>query len=315
MFRSLELDWRNNYAKGLPLFCKQPRAVMKKTFLFTGVLLLLLSCNSTSEEADTTNANKAVVSDLENFADSLVRLDKYSLPGIATAARYYQKFVPADTVLADSAAVMVLKHSWTVVDTLNQQLYSDTTDYFNLVYKESAGVPFKQKQFQQQLASHHVKLQGDGEGGVYAVLDYDWIVPLLQQKTSVAADAYLSLLAREEKKPTLLDAGLAIDIKELVERLIVSENLVNLPLPKNVTDDVAAKNKFYTGVLINGSDNSPSMDYNSMELTDEFRTGYNYLVKTYPKARATALLKDWMRFVQQKDQKKIEEFSARYAPY
>ena len=251
---------------------------MKRYLLFLGFGTLLFSCHSTEKGSTANEKEVPVQKDLENFADSLVRLDKYSLPSINTATRYYKELVPADTTLADSAAVMILKHSWTAVDSLNQKLYNDTTDYFELVYNQSENVPQKQKLFQQQLASQHIKLQGDGEGGVYAVLDYDWIVPVLQEKTSVRTDTYLSLLAREEKEPALLDAGLAIEMEELVKRTVISENLLSLPLPKLFKDDVTAKNKFYTGVLINGSDNTPSLAYDSFDLTEEFKKGYDFLL-------------------------------------
>jgi hypothetical protein len=287
--------------KNAPLFC-----------LFS----FLISCHSSDHEPTTTIDQLASQqTSLEPFADSLVRLNKYAPESINAAANYYQGLVPADSTLADSAAVMFLRHVSTVVDSINQQLYRDTIDYSALVYNHGNNVPEEQKQFQQNLARHHVVLQGDGEGGVYAVPDYAWINRVLQPKTSVAADSYLSLLAKEEKDPTLLDAGLAINIQELVERLIASETLMRQKLPRSFLEDVSRKQKFYTGTLLFGSDNSPALAYNELSFTEEYQKGYDYLLTTYPNSTPAQLVKEWQAIVRAKDSKKVEEWRTKYNPY
>ena len=120
-------------------------------------------------------------------------------------------------------------------------------------------------------------------------------------------DDYLALLAKEKRFPALLDAGLAIEMKDLIERLISSENLAGQKLPYTFAEDVLQKNAFYTNVLLLGSNNSPSLEYNSITLTPEFREGYNYLLLTYPSSKAAQKLTGWLAIVKAKDKKKIEE--------
>jgi hypothetical protein len=277
------------------------------------LLLFLLSCTD-SDDVQTTVSKKqsTLPASLETFADSLVRLDQYALESITKAGDYYHRLVPADSNLADSAAVMFLRHVAGVAYSVNQQFLADTADYFDLVYNDGKDVPPYQNQLKEKLARHHINLQGDGEGGVYAVPDYGWINQLLLPKTSAAVDQYLLLTGKEEKEPALLDAALAIDMKELVERLMASENLLQQKLPKNFEEDVIYKNKVYTGVLLFGSDNSSALEDNEISLTEQFKKGYDFLLATYPASKAAQVVKEWQQIVAQKDREKMEEWKTLY---
>lgn len=292
------------------LFCKQT-ALMNKLLLGSCVVVALIGCKPNETKSNTPISNP-LPQTLESFADSMVRLDNYSLESIDVAAGYFKRLAPVDTTLADSAAVMFLRYIGTVADTTNQVLLKDTTDYFKLVYYQDKNVPQKQKQFQQHLLSNHMILQADGEGGVYVAPDYQWINQVLQPKTSPATDLYLSLLAREEMNPALLDAGLAIEMKELVDRLIASERLTNEKLPRFFSYDVAQKNKLYTGILLIGSSNSPAVDFTDMTVTEEFKKGYDYLVGAYAHSRAAKLVNEWQQVLNGRNAKKIEEWRTKY---
>ncbi|HEX8315665.1 MAG TPA: hypothetical protein VF609_11760 [Flavisolibacter sp.] len=286
-----------------------------KVFPFLLILCsFFFSCGSTDKKPAATE-DGVTEKTLEAFADSLVHLDKFSLESIDAAAAYYTRLVPRDSTLADSAAVMFLRHVSGVVDTINQKLFQDTTDYYELVYNESTNAPEGQKRFKQNLERNHINLQADGEGGVYAVADYNWISSVLTSKTSAAVDAYLSLLTREEKTPALMDAGLAIEPAELADRLISSELLLQQRLPKSFADDVAGRNKFYTGTLLFGSVNSPALEYDPIALVEEYKKGYDYLLQKYPSSKAAQLLKEWQTIVAAKDSKTIEEWKIRFNPY
>ena len=289
---------------------------MRNTLLYCIVVAFLFGCGSADKTTpDRSRQNNTAPPSLENFADSLVRLDKYSLESIGKVAGFYERLVPADSSLADSAAVLVLRHVNMVTDSANQQLFRDTTDYFDLVYNQNQNVPPTQKQFQQRLLNNHLLLQGDGEGGVYVVPDFDWMNRILLPKTSASADQYFLLLAAEEKNPTLLDAGLAIEATELADRLIITESLLNKKLPAYFTDDVQRKHKFYTGTFLFGSDNSPALEYNEISLTEQFSKGYDYLMRKYPSSNAAQLIGDWQTIVKTKNRTEVEAWLKRYNPY
>ena len=98
-------------------------------FCFT---VFIVACNSSSsspesEEKKTVKPTEQKLT-LENFADSLVRLDKHSKQNIEKAVHYFDTLVPADTTLADSSAAMLLRYVWTVVDAVKEELGKDISD-------------------------------------------------------------------------------------------------------------------------------------------------------------------------------------------
>ena len=144
-----------------------------------------------------------------------------------------------------------------------------------------------------------------------ATLDYAWLNQLVQSKTSAAVDGYLSLVAAEETEPTLMDAGLAIELKELVSRAIFSEQLGEQQLPASFLDKTAQYHKFYIDVLCLGSINTPSLeDEINMKLVPEYKEGYNYLLATYPGSGTAQKVKEWLEAVRKKDRKKFEKMNA-----
>ena len=92
---------------------------MNRVFFCASLSIIILSCQSTSQKCG--NNQNSGPQTLESFADSMVRLNKFSAESIDVAADYYKRLVPADSALADSAAVMFLRHVNTVVDSTNQQ--------------------------------------------------------------------------------------------------------------------------------------------------------------------------------------------------
>jgi hypothetical protein len=154
-----------------------------------------------------------------------------------------------------------------------------------------------------------LKPVGDGEGGVYLVPAYETVLPVIKNKTSAPVDNYLDLVAKEDTTPAFLDAGLAIEITELADRLILTETLLTQKLPGRFAAEADRLNRFYTAGLIRGSDNSPSMeDNNGLMLTEQFRQGYDYLLTKYPQSKAAAKINVWTAVVKSADKKKIDDY-------
>lgn len=293
---------------------------MTKILLTAFLAFLLAACGDeqggkpTQTPNETRSEEPAETASLKPFADSINRLPDTNAT-IGKAARYFETLVPPDEDLADSAAATVITRINKAAGVFNEGFSAKSDDYFDLVYGEKSTASTAQQAFQKQLAQDHFLLQGDGEGGVYAAVDYDWLVPLLKEKTSPAVDDYLSLMAAEEKEPTLLDAGLAIDTKELAARLVLSESLLGKNLPQTFATDVRQKTKFYTGVLLFGSDNSPSLSDNGFVLDKRFAEGYGYLLINHSFTKAASLVKEWQAIVAAKDKKRREEWRKKHSPW
>jgi len=195
-----------------------------------------------------------------------------------------------------------------VVKNQNDRLQRDSIDYLAMLDPSKANLSEKQKAFLSDLHEKKLKMTSDGEGGVYLVPLYETILPVVKGKTTRAVDNYLDLVAKEDTTPTFLDAGLAIEMPELVDRLVVSEQLLSSPLPRSFVVDAARLNRFYTNALINGADNSAAIDYNSTRLNDEFKKGYDYLLAKYPATKAAAKINVWLAVVASGDKRKMDDF-------
>ena len=147
-----------------------------------------------------------------------------------------------------------------------------------------------------------------------AILDYEWINSIIKPKSSSAFDDYLSLLAAEQSEPTLQDAGLAVEMKELISRSLLSERIETQPLPQTIASNVKQNSKFYLDVLMLGSDNTPSLeDETKLTLTPEFKQGYDYVLANYPSSKTAEKIKEWLAILKAKNRKKVEEIrSAMY---
>jgi hypothetical protein len=285
---------------------------MQYRILFALALLCLsmVRCASgeTTPKATPPASTQQVKPSLASFTDTLQQLNSKAPAGIDSAVRLYDLLAPSDSTGADSAASALLRFIHDVVSNQNNQLQHDSTDYASLVYQSGQPLTPKEKALSSLLHQNKLKLVGDGEGGVYAVPLYETILPTLKAKTSLPVDNFLDLTAKEDTTPTFLDAGLAIEMTELVDRLMMSEQLLSQTLPKSFAADVAGLNQFYTNALIRGADNSPAFDNSTATITEDFKKGYDYLLSKYPGSKAAAKINVWLAVVASGDRKKIDDY-------
>ena len=284
---------------------------MKCVFLVVSCLALVsyTSCNPAkqSKEEQDDPARKEKLS-LTAYTDSLKKLDRNTPETVEHALRLFGRLAPADSTGADSAAAALMGLVSDMVTRENDRLWQDTADYSAFVDADAPGFTEKHKTFLNGLRQKKLKPVSDGEGGIYLVPDYKSMLPGIQVKTSTPVDNYLDLVAKEDTTPVFLDAGLAIELTGLVDRLVLSEQLLSQHLPQRFQTEAARLNAFYTNALISGADNSPSIEYESTVLNPEFKKGYDYLLANYPTTKAAARIKEWLAVVASGDQKKLDGY-------
>lgn len=281
-----------------------------KPFLFSFFFCALLGCatgDTTPKHANTAPAKTDTLT-LAAFTDTLQKLNKALPTAIDSAVHLYDMRAPNDSTGADSAAAAVVSLIQDVVKTQNDRLQTDSADYFAMLDPARTNLTEKQKAFLSDLHKKKLKMAGDGEGGVYFLPLYETILPVIKAKTTRPVDNYLDLVAKEDSTPTFLDAGLAIEMPELVDRLVLSEQLLSEPLPRSFAADAVRLNRFYTNALINGADNSPAIDDNGTRLNDEFKKAYDYLLAKYPATKAAAKINVWLAVVASGDKRKMDDF-------
>lgn len=284
---------------------------LKKPFLLAAFCFAVCCCTSCDPVAPPPKEPATPVRQpqpsLQAFTDTLQTLDWHNQASIDQALRLYSELVPNDSTRADSAAARLLAYVKQVVETENAQLDSGTMNLRPLLNPTGPLTPGL-KALNTTLHQNHLKPVDNGEGGVYLVPAYETILPTVQQKTSLAVNRYLNLAAKEDTATTLKDAALAIELPELVDRLVESEQLLTQPLPSQFAAEAVRMNRFYTQALIQGADNTPSREYNPLQLTEPFQKGYAYLLSKYPESKAAAKINVWMAVVHSGDRKKVADY-------
>lgn len=276
--------------------------------LFTGFVLLGCDVGTTEKKPQKETVTSQVTPSLKLFADTLKRLNSNTPTVLDSAVRLYDVTAPVDSSGADSAAVLLLNFVQKIVAKRNDSLQNDGADYLPLLEPSDSSLTEKQKAISSELHKAKLKPVGDGEGGIYLVPAYETVLPVVKAKTSTPVDNYLDLIAKEDTMPSFLDAGLAIEITELVDRLILSENLLAQKLPESFATDASRLNRFYTNNLIRGADNSPALEDNELTLTEQFRQGYDYLLTKYPESKAAAKINVWTAVIKSGDKKKVDDY-------
>lgn len=285
---------------------------MKKSLLPLGTFCLLLAFTACQEPTKTKEPTAPPVIEnqrsLSVFTDTLAKLDQNKPGAIDSALQLYSVLVPFDSTSADSAASALVQFVQTIVDRRNDSLFRDTTDYSPLLYPASVTLTEKQKALQTRLHIARLKPVSDGEGSVYLTPLYETILPGIKDRTSEPVDLYLDLSAKEDTTPVFMDAGLAIELPELADRLVSSERLLSKKLPQNFSKGAEKLNRFYTHAMLLGADNSPALVYDSVQLNEVYRRGYDYLLAKYPASKAAAKINVWLAVVASGDKRKVDDF-------
>lgn len=273
------------------------------------LLVVLLACNTGTQPVSKPKqpAPEKIIT-ITDFTDTLRKQDTLAPAAIDNALQLYSAMVPEDSTFADTAASTLLQFINTVVARKNDSLAKSGTDSTGLPDPAIDSLTDRQKAALSALHANRLKAVGDGEGGVYLVPLYETVLPGIKAKTSAAVDAYLDLTAKEDTMPAFLDAGLAIEIEELADRLITSEQLLGQTLPSYFKSEATTLNRFYTRAFVMGADNSPALEHNTTTLSESFRKGYDYLLAKYPSSKAAETVKAWTAVVATGDVKRIDDF-------
>jgi hypothetical protein len=281
-----------------------------KPYILLIFFFVLLGCASedTSQKPQTQQSLQQLTPSLALFTDTLKKLNIITTAVLDSAVRLYDMLAPHDSTGADSAAASLMGFVQDVVAKQNAKFLYDTAGYSGMLAPAGTDLSDKQKAVSSELHKNKLKLVSDGEGGVDIVPSYETILPTLKARTSAPVDNCLDLVAKEDTTPTFLDAGLAIEITELVDRLAMSEQLLTQKLPQRFHTEAARLNNFYTHALIRGADNTPAIDYNTTTLNEEYEKGYHYLLAKYPSSKAAAKINVWLAVVKSGDRKKIDDY-------
>jgi hypothetical protein len=276
---------------------------MKAQLLILTILMTLLACNTNNDKSASAKGGKNV----QDFTATLDTLNKADMNNISRAVSLFDNEIKQKEE-GDNALPHLLKYINQSVDTLNDILEPNGDQYASLVYDTVKMPSPQQASFIKTVMNNHLQLLRDGEGGVYLEYDYGWLSKNIGNKLSDPVKQYLEITATEATQPLTRDAAIMLPPQTFVERLVNIENLQKQALPADMSEDLKKVNKLYMNALLFGADNTPAVDYNTLQFTPAFQQAYNHLLSKYPQSAAAAKVKEWQQVVVTKNGKAIDDY-------
>lgn len=167
----------------------------------------------------------------------------------------------------------------------------------------------------QMLKGNGFRLE-EGEGMVYPVADWKKLQAFFSSKVTQVAQSYISQHVAEQIEKPWDDGGIIIPLEKLADRAAFWEkfNRENPYFPQN--GDAKESERWMRLVLVNGSDNTPTFNYETQTVTEDYKNVWSYILQKYPDTELAKTVKEiadlcaaegWKRT------KKVEDWQTRYA--
>lgn len=141
------------------------------------------------------------------------------------------------------------------------------------------------------LAANGFRLE-EGEGMIFPVVDWAKLSAFFADKVTTPMKAYILQEVAEQKDNAFDDGGLVIGLDTLTERAVFWENF-NKQNPYFVRSYETTESEHWLRiVLLNGADNTPAYDYETLAITEEFRKNWAMILQKYPGTKLAKTVKE-----------------------
>jgi hypothetical protein len=289
------------------------------------IIILAIACNNNKKNspvntaaADSTKTEVVAAPDiLQEYQTYLSKLDSTDKRTTAKAVQMFQAlFKNAAINTRDSGFILFEQHYTRVNYILNDKHYNDTTNYLPLFLEATDGEPVvvskKVKAYEDSLKAYGFTVMYDGEGGTYVGQDRDFIAKHFYNYVSATMKEYLEQVNKENKAEFSADAGIIIDPKKHVDRIIWWENFIREHPDFRLAHTAIENKKYYLLYLLTGMDNTPVLSHSDQSLEAYYNTAYTYLEKTYPDSETNKLVNPYYKALLQKDTAKANALVETY---
>lgn len=156
----------------------------------------------------------------------------------------------------------------------------------------------------------------EGEGMVFPVADWSKLQAFFGSKTTPAMRSFIDQNTAEQIEKPWDDGGIIIPLEKLADRAAYWEkfNRENPYFP--LSEETKESERWMRLVLMNGSDNTPTFEYETQAITADFKNVWAYILQKYPGtdlAKITKEISDLCAADGWKRTKKVEEWQTKYA--
>lgn len=164
------------------------------------------------------------------------------------------------------------------------------------------------------LAENGFKL-ATGEGMVFPVVDWNQLLAFFSNKVTAPMSVFLKEETAENNQVMYSDGGIIIPLEQIADRAAAWEKF-NLDNPYFVRhEETKESERWMRLIMVNGSDNTPTFDYESQAIVEDFKKVWAYIAQKYPGTQLAATTKEiadlcaaegWKRT------KKVEDWQMKY---
>ena len=276
---------------------------------FFSFTLIISSCSNQQKEIKTSNL-------LKLYDSYLLQLDSTDITTIPSSVTKYKTLFKDKSVgLKDSAFVLFSLYYEKVDRNINQIMEKDTTNFDPLISLDSNMKPLpisdKLKKYKERIEQNGFEISST-EGSVYLKQDRDYIAKNFYGDVSKTMKVYLEQVNKENKEGFQEDAGITIEAKTFVDRVIWWENFIANNNNFMMLDDAKERKKYLLTFLITGMDNSQVLTNENSDIDEYYKTAYTYLQITFQNSQTNKLIAPYFKALLEKNKTRSAEIIKDY---
>lgn len=287
-----------------------------KPFALSLVVCLLCACQSPRKQYAHPPLFAYGNARLLQYDQFVAGLDTQQAKVIPIAAQQFRSLFRGQSPAACDTGYFIFEQLCKkVTQSLNRQMLADTTTRYEVLIMDSVDghkpvIPARLEAYERQLKENGFKVQEE-EGMPYVAFDRDFIVKYFYSYVSRTMKQYLVQVNKEEKEGFADDAALVISPVELADRTVWWEKFTQQTPPFLFTEQAKERKALYLRVLIEGTDNTPVMEGNS--LAGYYETAYDYLKQKYGNTQTGNLTTSYQNAVVRHDTLAVKQIATNYS--
>jgi hypothetical protein len=155
-----------------------------------------------------------------------------------------------------------------------------------------------------------------GEGMVFPVVDWNQLSAFFSGKVTGPMAVYIKEETTESNETMYNDGGIIVPLQEIADRAAAWEKF-NKDNPYFVRkEETLESERWMRLIMVNGSDNTPTFDYETQMIRDDFKNAWVYIAQKYPGTQLAAVTKELSDLCASegwKRTKKVEDWQVKFA--
>lgn len=262
-------------------------------------------------------ANSPDLGKLTQFTTFLKTLDAKKLESGKKAWDYVKaNFADAKGSLADAAFVLLEQYLFRMEREGEFYTITEKMEWKEQDYKDLFENKFDMNRYPmtKSLAENGFQL-ATGEGMVFPVVDWNMLSAFFSGKVTAPMASYLKEETVENNLTMYDDGGIIVPLTVIADRAAFWEKF-NKDYPYFVRkEETSESERWMRLIMVNGSDNTPTSDYESMMITEDFKKAWAYIAEKYPGTQLAAVTKELADLCASegwKRTKKVEDWQMKY---